>query len=105
MRTTPRIRMRCFKMSKEGPLRICISCRKKKKGKELLHLCYNNGLPLLNAKTKNGRGLYLCRDEKCVEKCFKKNLLKQGFRANPDETVIKELKQALLTVLKEQTEE
>jgi predicted RNA-binding protein YlxR (DUF448 family) len=46
---------------------------------ELLRLVSADGLPCADATGKaNGRGVYLCLDEECLEKALKKNSLTRG---------------------------
>lgn len=80
-------------------VRTCIACKKKKDKKEMIHICYNRAQPLVNAKSANGRGSYLCYDETCLELCAKKNLFSRAFRTDIDQNIVRDLVQELKKVL------
>jgi predicted RNA-binding protein YlxR (DUF448 family) len=47
--------------------------------KELVRLVAAEGMPHVDSAGKaNGRGVYLCTDEECLEKALKKNALTRG---------------------------
>ena len=56
-----------------NPCRTCIACRQRKYKVELFRIVADNKK---NAKfdklqKENSRGIYLCKDKKCLEKCIK----------------------------------
>ncbi|MEG2348642.1 MAG: YlxR family protein [Clostridia bacterium] len=53
------------------PTRSCIVCRKKDDKEKMLRIILNEEKkPLLDKIQKvNTRGIYLCRDKKCIKKC------------------------------------
>lgn len=53
--------------TKKVPLRKCVSCNERKEKKELVRIVLSENGPVVDATQKlNGRGAYLCRDEKCI---------------------------------------
>lgn len=56
------------------PIRSCIICRKKACKGELLRIVFCDGIAKLDVNKKiNARGIYLCKDKKCLDKA--RNLL------------------------------
>ncbi|MBF0564647.1 MAG: YlxR family protein [Nitrospirae bacterium] len=69
---------------KQVPERTCICCREKKyKGLLLRMAVHEGGLVFDRAQKKPGRGYYLCRDPKCIDRCLNekhlKKVIKRGF--------------------------
>ena len=63
-------------------LRRCISCYERKPKGELLKVVRNAGGTIeydVSGK-KNGRGAYVCRDEKCVAKALKEKRFERAFK-------------------------
>lgn len=56
-------------------MRMCLLCRTRKTKPELLRLTKDAEGNLIYDPTqkKEGRGAYLCREERCLEKAVKKN--------------------------------
>lgn len=56
--------------------RSCIACHQKKDKRELNRLVRRpDGTIVVDSTGKmNGRGCYICKDEKCIEKAMKKDL-------------------------------
>ncbi|MFA7636644.1 MAG: YlxR family protein [Monoglobales bacterium] len=82
--------------TKKVPLRKCVSCNERKEKKELIRIVAAGGNPVLDKTSKmNGRGAYVCRDEKCVLLAKKKKALDRALEIKvPEdfyELVIKEL--------------
>lgn len=62
--------------TKKVPLRKCVSCNERKDKKELIRIVAQEGLPVIDKTSKmNGRGAYLCKDEKCVLNAKKRKAL------------------------------
>ncbi|MEE9523339.1 MAG: YlxR family protein [Thermodesulfovibrionales bacterium] len=58
---------------KQDPERTCVGCRVKRPRKELGRFTFNEGKLVFDKNYEyGGRGLYLCFNEKCVEKMVKK---------------------------------
>jgi predicted RNA-binding protein YlxR (DUF448 family) len=51
--------------------------------KELVRLVASEGIPKVDIRGKaNGRGIYLCLNEECLEKALKRNALTRGLSLN-----------------------
>ena len=62
--------------TKKIPLRRCVSCNERKEKKELIRVVLSEGTPILDKTSRmNGRGAYLCRDEKCILNAKKRKSL------------------------------
>lgn len=84
------------------PCRTCIACKQKKNKEELFRITANEkGIAKYDRTQKiNSRGIYLCKDKKCLEKCIKlleKNKLniKVSVDKNSLESVIKDVENEL----------
>ena len=67
-------------MEKKIPMRTCIACRACKPKKELIRIVKSeDGIFLDRTGRKNGRGAYICDDEKCIAKLKKGKLLNRAF--------------------------
>jgi hypothetical protein len=54
-------------------MRRCIGCYQSKPQSELLRLTYNGSVFIADTDARNeGRGIYLCRNEDCIKKSFKR---------------------------------
>ncbi len=55
-----------------NPVRTCIACRNKDDKKNYIRIVSGNDrVPVLDEKMKeNKRGIYICKNHKCVEKCI-----------------------------------
>ena len=54
------------------PLRSCIICRKKKIKSDLYRIVNENNHLILDRMQKiNARGIYMCKDINCINKCEK----------------------------------
>ena len=62
--------------TKKVPLRKCVSCNERKEKKELIRIVLSDGNPVIDKTSKlNGRGAYLCKDEKCIQNAKKRKSL------------------------------
>ena len=62
--------------TKKIPLRKCVSCNERKEKKELVRVVLSETGPIIDVTQKlNGRGAYLCRDEKCILNSQKRKAL------------------------------
>lgn len=67
-------------MEKKVPMRTCIACKACKPKKELLRIVRSeDGISLDKTGRKNGRGAYVCNDEKCILKLKKGRCLNRAF--------------------------
>ena len=82
--------------TKKVPLRKCVSCNERKEKKELIRIVISDGIPIIDKTQKqNGRGAYLCRDEKCILNAQKRKVLDRSLEIKTNdelyELLIKEL--------------
>lgn len=83
-------------MQKKEPLRMCISCRQMKPKAELIRIVKSQDLIIVNANNKvNGRGLYVCKDAKCIENCCKKKLINKSLSCMVEDDVYNLLKESV----------
>ncbi len=55
------------------PMRRCVGCGISKPKSELIRIVYYNGELSVDLQGRaKGRGVYLCRDDACLEKAYKK---------------------------------
>lgn len=82
--------------TKKVPLRKCVSCNERKEKKDLIRIVVSDGTPIIDKTQKqNGRGAYLCRDEKCILNAQKRKVLDRSLEIKTNdelyELLIKEL--------------
>ncbi len=84
--------------------RTCIGCNIKKEKKELLRLVLNNkGDFLIDLKGKaEGRGTYICKDIKCLEKIEKSKKIEKIFGIKLDEKFYNNLRGEILKDITDQ---
>ncbi len=71
-------------------IRMCVACKESKEKKALVRIVkMKDGQIKIDPSGKlNGRGAYVCRDEKCFEKLKKQHALNRAFKAGiPDEVI------------------
>lgn len=81
---------------KKIPLRKCVSCNVRKEKRELVRIVASEGTAVIDRTLKmNGRGAYLCKDEKCMMNAKKRKALDRSLEINVKdefyELLIKEL--------------
>lgn len=66
---------------KTKPERTCMGCNQKKEKNELVRIVKskNNEITLDKTGKKEGRGAYICKDIKCLEKVIKSKRLEKIF--------------------------
>lgn len=78
------------------PERSCVICRKKTGKENLLKLVKTaNGVMLEKDIKLLGRGAYVCKNEGCIAKAKKSNLLSKVFKCSVSESVYEELENEL----------
>ena len=61
---------------KKIPLRKCVSCNERKEKKELIRIVVSENAAIIDKTLKmNGRGAYICKDEKCILNAKKRKSL------------------------------
>ncbi|SEF49769.1 hypothetical protein SAMN04487934_101352 [Eubacterium ruminantium] len=68
-------------MEKKKPIRKCVGCNTSKLKSEMYRIIRTGEGEILLDKTgrMNGRGAYICKDKKCIEKAAKSNSLSKAF--------------------------
>lgn len=86
------------------PKRRCVSCMESFPQKDLIRLTLN-GKDLIIDHTGNapGRGMYICRNEECIDKIIKKKAFNRACKCWLETAMLESLQSELLTVLKEET--
>ena len=76
-------------MAKREPERTCISCRKKGDKSLFIKVVLNkNGDIAIERDSKlDGRGAYICKDEKCLLACKSKKALNRVFKTAIPENI------------------
>ena len=66
-------------------MRRCIACRESKAQDELMRFTLSgNQITADTDERKDGRGVYLCRDKKCIEQALKHKAFNRVLRTNVD---------------------
>lgn len=84
-------------VSKKIPQRRCLGCGESKDKRELVRIVRTPEGELkvdLTGKL-NGRGAYVCRDEKCLAKLIKSGRLARSLESKVDDEIYERLKQEL----------
>lgn len=75
------------------PQRKCIVCGENKEKKDLIRIVKNKqeGIILDPTGKKNGRGAYICKDEKCINGAKKKRKLEKVFKTEISDDLYEEI--------------
>ena len=75
------------------PQRTCLICKKKGNKQEYFRLVLNNSEYIVDTYQKmDGRGIYICKNIRCVENLGNKKVITKLFHGKDTEKIIKELK-------------
>ena len=76
------------------PQRKCIGCKSSFDKKDLIRIVKSPEGTISLDKTgkKNGRGAYICKNDKCLETAFKKKQLDYAFKEKVEASVYETLK-------------
>ena len=80
---------------KKIPQRTCIGCNSKKDKKELIRVVKNKDGEIsidLTGK-KDGRGIYLCKSEECLNKAIKNKRISRTFEMEIDQNIYENLRE------------
>lgn len=80
------------------PQRTCIGCLEKKDKTDLIRIVKNKKEEIFvdkNGKAE-GRGLYLCKDIKCLEKLKKNNNIEKKFRIKKPDNIYENLRGVII---------
>ena len=80
-------------MEKKKPIRRCVGCGASKEKAELYRIIRTPENEILLDKTgrKNGRGAYICKDVKCIEKAKKLGSLSKAFGISVSDEIYESL--------------
>lgn len=85
-------------MPKTIPLRMCIACREMKPKREMLRIVKNaeNKIFIDRKGKAEGRGAYICDNEKCVNNCLKKKIFNKVFEYDVPQDIYLAIKEEFL---------
>ena len=68
---------------KKQPQRTCMGCNEKKDKKDLIRIVKSkdNEISIDRTGKKEGRGAYICDDEKCLEKVFEMQITQEIYES------------------------
>jgi predicted RNA-binding protein YlxR (DUF448 family) len=82
---------------KKEPVRMCVVCRAGKPKEALIRIVKTKQgeiAPDISGKA-DGRGAYICREERCIDAARKKRALQRAFRCDVEECVYDSLRQMI----------
>lgn len=82
---------------KKVPLRKCLGCGENKSKKELLRIVKNSDDSVIidNTGKINGRGAYICRNDKCFEKAMKGKKIDKALKCEIPTEIYEQLKKEI----------
>lgn len=82
----------------EEKLRMCVACRSMQDKRNLIRIVRDKegNVSIDLTGKKNGRGAYVCRDEKCLNILCKQKSLNKTFKANIDDDIYNAIKEEIL---------
>ena len=83
--------------TKKVPLRKCVGCSESKPKKELIRIVKNKEQEVFIDDTgkANGRGAYVCKDVKCLDRAIKTKAIYKALGKDLTEEMIESLRQSL----------
>ncbi|MBR3002962.1 MAG: YlxR family protein [Clostridia bacterium] len=83
---------------KQMPQRTCVGCMQKKDKKDLIRIVKNKQNEISVDKTgkKEGRGIYICDNQKCLEKAIKSKRIEKSFETAISEEIYNDLRGVIL---------
>ncbi len=83
--------------TKKVPLRKCVGCSESKPKKELIRIVKNKEQEVFIDETgkANGRGAYVCKDIKCLDKAIKTKAIYKVLGKDLTKDTIESLRQSL----------
>ena len=83
---------------KKIPQRTCMGCNEKKDKNQLIRIVKNKDNEIHVDKTgkMEGRGAYICNDEKCLEKVIKSKRLERVLETNISNEIYESLRGVIL---------
>lgn len=85
-------------MNKKKPARRCMGCNESKEKNELLRIVKSKeGIVEVDLTgKKNGRGAYICKDEKCLDKVMKSKRLQKVFEIEISQDIYESLRGVII---------
>lgn len=82
---------------KKIPQRTCIGCNSKKDKKDLVRIVKNKDDEIFVDLTgkKDGRGVYLCKSEECLNKAIKSKKISRAFEMEIENSIYESLRKAI----------
>ena len=83
---------------KQMPQRTCMGCMQKKEKKELIRIVKNkqNEISVDLEGKKEGRGIYICKNEQCLEKAIKTKRIEKKFETKISEEIYESIRGVIL---------
>lgn len=83
--------------NKTYPQRMCIGCREMKDKKELIRIVKNKESQISFDESGKlpGRGAYVCKSQKCIEKAYKNKGFERAFKISLPEEIISRLSEEM----------
>ena len=89
-------------VEKKIPMRRCIGCMTSYPKNTLIRIAYDGDrLTVDTAGKAKGRGVYLCRNENCINTAIKRKALNRGFKTNFTEAETGPVFEQVLEMIKE----
>lgn len=87
---------------KTVPQRKCIGCKNSFDKRDLVRIVRSpEGIVSLDLSgKKNGRGAYICKDEACLVKAFKKKQLDYAFKCKVEEETYEKIREEFINNVK-----
>ncbi len=78
---------------KREVLRMCIACRQRKSKQELIRVAFSDDFNTccIDAPKADGRGVYICRNRACIDKCIKQKSINRTMKRNIPDSVYNDL--------------
>lgn len=74
--------------------RMCVCCRQMKDKNSLIRVVKTkDGFVVDKSMKLDGRGAYICKDEKCISTCEKKHLFNKSFKCNVSNEIYLQIKE------------
>ncbi len=83
---------------KNMPQRTCVGCMQKKDKKDLIRIVKNkqNQMSIDKTGKKEGRGIYICNSQQCLEKAIKTKKIEKTFETQISEEIYNDLRGVIL---------
>lgn len=83
---------------KQMPQRTCVGCMQKKDKNNLIRIVKNkqNEISIDKTGKKEGRGIYICNSQECLEKAIKTKRMEKSFEIKISEEIYNDLRGVIL---------